>query len=81
MELNVKLVRGELDGIFAKVYDDTCDEDQGITLTAIGNAVSVDCLAYWCKEKREGIIASIERAHDILDEIESDLAELVDECA
>ena len=70
IELNVKLIRSKLDGIYAKVYDDTCDEDQGITVTAIGGAIGADILSYWCKEKRESIVGCIESAHDLLDEIE-----------
>lgn len=69
VELYVTLIRNRLDAIYAQVYDDTCDEDQGITLTAIGNAISLDSLSYWCKEKRERIMSSIEQAHDTLDEI------------
>ena len=74
IELYVTLIRNRLDAIYEQVYDDTCDENQGITVTAIGNAISCDCLRYWCDEKRERVITSIEGTHDLLDEIEKVVA-------
>ena len=71
-ELAVKLVRAQVDGIWEQVYSDCRDPNQGITLSAIGNAISEDSLSWWCKEKRKRILDHIERIHDLLDELEGE---------